>query len=59
MQKEPKVPDDNVTLPARPTIPPGYPPGCPPVIPDEDEINLLDLFIVLLRHKVMIFSLVF
>ena len=59
MQKEPKLPDDNVTLPARPTIPPEYPPGYPPGIPEEDEINLLDLFIVLLRHKVMILSVVF
>ena len=28
-------------------------------MPEEDEINLLDLFIVLLRHKVMIFFVVF
>lgn len=28
-------------------------------MPEEDEINLLDLFIVLLRHKVMIISVVF
>jgi uncharacterized protein involved in exopolysaccharide biosynthesis len=59
MQKEPKLPDDNVNLPARPTIPPGYPPGYPPGILEEDEINLLDLFIVLLKHKVMILSVVF
>ena len=32
-----------------------YPPG----MPEEDEINLLDLFIVLLKHKVMILSVVF
>jgi uncharacterized protein involved in exopolysaccharide biosynthesis len=49
------LPDDNVNPPARPTIPPGYPPG----IHEEDEINLLDLFIVVLRHKVMILSVVF
>jgi uncharacterized protein involved in exopolysaccharide biosynthesis len=59
MQKEPKLPDDNVILPERPAIPPGYPPGCPPDIPEEDEINLLDLFIVLLKHKVMILCVVF
>ena len=59
MQKEPKLPDDNVNLPVPPTIPPGYPPGYPPGMPEEDEINLLDLFIVLLRHKVMILSVVF
>lgn len=28
-------------------------------MPEEDEINLLDLFIVLLRHKIMILSVVF
>ncbi|MDD5713107.1 MAG: Wzz/FepE/Etk N-terminal domain-containing protein [Smithellaceae bacterium] len=32
-----------------------YPPG----MAEEDEINLLDLFIVLLKHKVMILSVVF
>jgi uncharacterized protein involved in exopolysaccharide biosynthesis len=32
-----------------------YPPG----MAEEDEINLLDLFIVLLKHKVMIFLVVF
>lgn len=32
-----------------------YPPG----MPEEDEINLLDLFIVLLKHKVMILCVVF
>ncbi|MEI7672435.1 MAG: Wzz/FepE/Etk N-terminal domain-containing protein [Deltaproteobacteria bacterium] len=30
-----------------------------PGVPEEDEINLLDLFIVLLKHKVMIISVVF
>jgi uncharacterized protein involved in exopolysaccharide biosynthesis len=39
--------------------PGGYPPGNPYAIPEEDEINLLDLFIVLLRHKVMIIFVVF
>jgi uncharacterized protein involved in exopolysaccharide biosynthesis len=39
--------------------PEGYPPGYPYAIPEEDEINLLDLFIVLLRHKVMIIAVVF
>jgi len=56
------------------TAPGGCPPGAaadprvaspggwgqyPPGMPEEDEINLLDLFIVLLRHKVMILSVVF
>jgi uncharacterized protein involved in exopolysaccharide biosynthesis len=92
MQKEPKLPDDAQTPPARPTIPAGSPEGAPageshltapggcppgvpaadprlvspggwnpypPAMPEEDEINLLDLFIVLLKHKVMIFSVVF
>ena len=31
----------------------------PPDMPEEDEINLLDLFIVLLKHKVMIITVVF
>jgi uncharacterized protein involved in exopolysaccharide biosynthesis len=75
MKKEAKLPDDAQYPPARPTIPAGYPPGVPegaphltvpgggapypPCAPEEDEINLLDLFIVLLRHKVMILSVVF
>lgn len=69
------MPDDAQNLPARPTIPAGSPKGAPagephltapggwnpypPGMPEEDEINLLDLFIVLLKHKVMIFSVVF
>ena len=40
------------------TAPGGWNPY-PPGMPEEDEINLLDLFIVLLKHKVMIFSVVF
>ena len=75
MQKEPKLPDDAQTPPARPTIPAGSPKGAsagepqltapggwnpyPPGMPEEDEINLLDLFIVLLKHKVMILCVVF
>jgi uncharacterized protein involved in exopolysaccharide biosynthesis len=43
--------------PGPPPWPPGY--GVYPDLPaEEDEINLLDLFIVLLKHKVMIFSVV-
>jgi LPS O-antigen subunit length determinant protein (WzzB/FepE family) len=34
-----------------------YPQNYPPY--EEDEINLLDMFIVLLKHKWMIFFLVF
>ena len=44
-----------------PAIAPGTPPGYgvyPDLPMEEDEINLLDLFIVLLKHKVMIFSVV-
>ena len=38
---------------------PPVPPVCPLGMPvEEDEINLLDLFIVLLKHKVMILSVV-
>jgi uncharacterized protein involved in exopolysaccharide biosynthesis len=69
-KKEPKLPDDKQNPPMRPTIPQGMSAGdqqmtapggwspCPPGMPEEDEINLLDLFIVLLRHKVMILSVV-
>lgn len=39
------------------TAPGGWGPY-PPDTPEEDEINLLDLFIVLLKHKVMILSVV-
>jgi uncharacterized protein involved in exopolysaccharide biosynthesis len=69
------LPDDAQNLPARPTIPARSPAGAPagephqtaaggwnpypPGMPEEDEINLLDLFIVLLKHKVMILSVVF
>jgi uncharacterized protein involved in exopolysaccharide biosynthesis len=68
------LPDDAQNLPTRPTIPPGSPPGAPagethltapggwnpypPGTVEEDEINLLDLFIVLLKHKVMILSVI-
>ena len=34
-------------------------PDCQGAMPEEDEINLLDLFIVLLRHEIMIISVVF
>jgi uncharacterized protein involved in exopolysaccharide biosynthesis len=38
--------------------PGGYPSDCHCPAPEEDEINLLDLFIVLLRHKMMIIAVV-
>jgi uncharacterized protein involved in exopolysaccharide biosynthesis len=41
---------------------PAYPPDFTPAMPDEqaeDEVNLIDLFIVLLKHKKMIFTVVF
>jgi uncharacterized protein involved in exopolysaccharide biosynthesis len=59
------LPDSEQNTPARPEAPPGCPPVMPgwnpypPCLPEEDEINLLDLLIVLLRHKVMILSVVF
>ena len=55
MQEEPKKPttQENANAPA---CPPPVPPGYANMPADEDEINLLDLFIVLLKHKVMIFS---
>lgn len=71
MKEEPTIPKTEKAAPAcpMPAIPPGTsgPPSplCPPgygVYPDppaaEDEINLLDLFIILLKHKVMILSFV-
>ena len=56
MQEEPKKPKTEGNAPACPPIPPGYALGMPV---EEDEINLLDLFIVLFKHKVMIVSIVF
>ena len=41
----------------RPVSPGGWNPY-PPGMPEEDEINLIDLFIVLLKHKVMILCVV-
>lgn len=55
MQKEPNMPK-NSDVPGSPIpVAPGAVP-CAPV--EEDEINLLDLLIVLLKHKVMIASVV-
>ena len=58
------MPDDVQKPPVQSTIDPRLaPPGgwnqYPPGMPEEDEINLLDLFIVLLKHKVMILCVVF
>lgn len=59
MQEEPKKPKIEEIAPAcPPPIPPGYASPMPVEPVEEDEINLLDLFIVLLKHKVMIFSVV-
>jgi uncharacterized protein involved in exopolysaccharide biosynthesis len=54
MQEEPKMQKTDDNTQARP-VPPACPPGN---LGEEDEINLLDLFIVLLRHKVLIFAVV-
>jgi uncharacterized protein involved in exopolysaccharide biosynthesis len=43
---------------AAPACPQPVPPGYALMHAEEDEINLLDLFIVLLKHKVMIFCVV-
>ncbi len=63
MQNDPKQPDDANRPPAHADAAAGREPGIRPGYPyeagEEDEINLLDLFIVLLRHKVMIFTVVF
>ena len=66
MKEEPTIPKTTqpipeATMPACPPPVPPWPPGYgayPDQPPEEDEINLLDLFIVLLKHKVMIFSVV-
>jgi uncharacterized protein involved in exopolysaccharide biosynthesis len=44
--------------PVRPEDSYGYLQDCQYLVPEEDEVNLLDLFIVLLKHKVMIISVV-
>lgn len=75
MQEEPKITKTEESEPASPppaivpeapgaSVPPAPPwyPGYgayPDVMAEENEINLLDLFIVLLKHKLMIFSIVF
>jgi len=59
MKEEPTRQKNEETAPLcpPPPRPPGY--GVYPDLPAaEEEINLLDLFIVLLKHKVMIFSFV-
>ncbi len=70
MKEEPTRSKTEETAPAcpSPVIAQGTPGQSPPWSPghgvysdlpaEEDEINLLDLFIVLLKHKVMIFSVV-
>jgi uncharacterized protein involved in exopolysaccharide biosynthesis len=56
MQDEPKSPKTDESAPAYQPVPT----VCAPAVPEEDdEINLLDLLIVLLKHKKMIFSVVF
>jgi uncharacterized protein involved in exopolysaccharide biosynthesis len=60
MSQEKNGPAGADAIPAAVPAPPAFPPGyCAGVEVEEDEINLLDLFIVLLRHKVLIFSIVF
>jgi uncharacterized protein involved in exopolysaccharide biosynthesis len=51
MKEEPKMSENGDVSAIRPPVLQGCPPGMPG---EEDEINLLDLFIVLLKHKVMI-----
>jgi len=61
MKEDPTRPKSEEIAPACPPPgvlrPPGYTGGYPELAA-EDEINLLDLFIVLLKHKVMICSVV-
>ncbi len=57
MQEEPKKPDNEGNLPPAAASPPCYPQGML-MEPMEDEINLLDLLIVLLKHKKMIVAVV-
>jgi uncharacterized protein involved in exopolysaccharide biosynthesis len=56
MQEEPKSSKTDKSAPAYHSIPPECPPA---TLAEEDESNLLDLFIVLLKHKIMILVLVF
>ncbi len=56
MQEEPKKRNIDDQAPANPPPPPGCANG---MSGEEDEINLLDLLIVLLKHKKMIASVVF
>ncbi|MFZ3116502.1 MAG: Wzz/FepE/Etk N-terminal domain-containing protein, partial [Syntrophales bacterium] len=56
MQEEPKKRNIDDHASANPPPPPGCANGMPG---EEDEINLLDLLIVLLKHKKMIVSVVF
>ncbi len=56
MQEEPGKTNIDEHVTAYPPAPSGYANGLPG---GEDEINLLDLLIVLLKHKKMIFSVVF
>ena len=58
MQEEPKKPNNEGNLPPAAASPPCYPQGML-MEPLEDEINLLDLLIVLLKHKKMIVAVVF
>lgn len=58
MQEEQKKPNNEGTLPPAASSPPCCPPGMS-MEPMEDEINLLDLLIVLLKHKKMIAAVVF
>jgi uncharacterized protein involved in exopolysaccharide biosynthesis len=56
MQGEPKTPKTEESAPVYQPVPQ----VCVPAVPEEeDEINLLDLLIVLLKHKKMIISVVF
>jgi uncharacterized protein involved in exopolysaccharide biosynthesis len=52
----PPLGEGSLSQPAGPPLPAGY---CPDTAYDDEEVHLLDLFIVLLRHKVLIFLFVF
>jgi uncharacterized protein involved in exopolysaccharide biosynthesis len=57
-QGDPIVPKAEETMPGRQSSSPQVQRPCSTVEGDDDEINLLDLFIILLKHKGMILSVV-
>jgi uncharacterized protein involved in exopolysaccharide biosynthesis len=59
MADDPQVKKTEDGSGSRPAYPPGFAPDLPAEQAEEDSINLLDLLIVLLKHKKMIVAVVF